>query len=376
MRARTVFTASLLACLALLLAGAGACGSSPGTTESRANGQSCGSTGNSSCASDHCDNGFCCAAGNCCGVAGDCPASYRSPAACDDTGPTTTCQGKRRDATCAEGTCATATVDDDSACAGAVRDCTPFRPITCTSAASQPVATCLTACTGNADCAAGYACAGGQCLVKVGMGAACSGAGQGTCNDGLKCENAICCDAAAGTCCTASAQCAGGLACDTATTHACFTTCADNDSSRCASAGSYCQSNACVAKLAQGAACTAGGQCPAGFCAQGVCCDSACAGTCQSCNDPANPGGRGTCGQASAGTSCSDGNACSSGDACDGAGHCAGTPFSCVGGLCKTSTCNGTGCTVVNLTGPACLHCGTCENGVCVGAVPVGLQCP
>ena len=39
MRARTAFTFSLAASLALLLAGAGACGSSPGATEARSDGQ-------------------------------------------------------------------------------------------------------------------------------------------------------------------------------------------------------------------------------------------------------------------------------------------------------------------------------------------------
>lgn len=347
-----------------LAAGAWGCGSSPERAEVRPNGQACGAGGSSSCASNHCNNGFCCAAGNCCGVPADCPASYHSGPVCDDLGASTTCQGTRRDATCTDGTCATDTVADDSACDGAVRDCTPYAPVACTGAVDQAVAACLTGCTVPADCAPGYACdGGGQCVVKVGLGQACSGSGQGTCGDGLKCENAVCCDAASGTCCSDSSQCSGGLACDVAATHACFTTCTDGTSTRCASASTFCQSNACVDKLSQGVACTASGQCATGNCAQGVCCNSACDAACTSCNDPSNPSTRGQC------LPVADDDRCGR-ISCQGLnGQCRiyndVTTARCQAGACKPPN-DTTTCTSYSDSNALCGFCQKCAGGSCV----------
>lgn len=41
---------------------------------------------------------------------------------------------------------------------------------------------------------------------------------------------------------------------------------------------------------AEGAACTAGTECASGQCVDGVCCESACSGTCETCNLPGSPG--------------------------------------------------------------------------------------
>src|SRR5688572_19850398 len=70
--------------------------------------------------------------------------------------------------------------------------------------------------------------------------------------------------------------------------------------------------------MPNGNACTAGGECTSGFCADGVCCNSPCIGACVACN---LSGSAGTCLPITNGTACSDGNRCSSGDVCQ-AGTC------------------------------------------------------
>ncbi len=95
----------------------------------------------SDCDSEYCENGFCCAFGDCCGVPADCPADYRSPAVCDDAA---TCQGERVDATCVDGTCGFTPVADDSACGTTVKalECAPFADAYCTGATEQSPPVC------------------------------------------------------------------------------------------------------------------------------------------------------------------------------------------------------------------------------------------
>lgn len=370
----------LSSALAVVVAGFAACGSSaPSKKDLVANGQVCGPEGSGSCASGHCANGFCCAAGDCCSIAADCPSTFGSPPTCTSSGSSTTCQGTRLDAACQGSICTVVTVDDDSACDGAVRDCGAYPSTTCTAATDQVVATCASSCTGPADCTTGYTCDGaGKCMLIGGTGDPCTGAGQGTCLAGLRCENGLCCDATAtGACCNTNDQCANGLACDTAS-HACYTTCTNNDSSRCASPPtSYCTANTCVPKLPQADACTDGRQCTSGNCAQGVCCNIACAGACDSCNHPSIPLSKGTCTRLAPGTFCNDGSACTSGDTCDGGGTCVGTPYSCgASSTCVTRGCNGDGtCFAINNNGAACGNCGTCSSGSCVGDCGSLAQC-
>ncbi len=171
--------------------------------------------------------------------------------------------------------------------------------------------------------------------------------------------------------------------------------------------------------VGQGCACTpatAASVCGSQPCVDGVCCDSACGGSCQSCNlagskgnctlipageDPDNEcaaqpestcassgvcDGAGRCALHPAGTPCDDGQTCSSSDQCDGAGTCTGSvPTTCgpgPGNICCTGTCvDGTGCRTspgscpdectpeVLRTGASCAGCGSPGAvGTCQGA--------
>ncbi len=110
------------------------------------------------CLSDHCQNGFCCAAGDCCAAAADCPETYAAAALCDEPA---TCQGTRSDAVCnAASNCESLTVDDDSACDSAlvVSECGLYPTVTCSGAADQTPPACATTCAAAADCDAGAVC--------------------------------------------------------------------------------------------------------------------------------------------------------------------------------------------------------------------------
>ncbi len=108
-------------------------------------------TAGTTCRNRHCQNGFCCAAGDCCdGTAASCPAGYDT-LGCDDA---VLCQGTRRDTVCTGFACASgAPVADDSACGPGIlaADCAaPQGDIYCTGAADQTPRACGT----GATCAA------------------------------------------------------------------------------------------------------------------------------------------------------------------------------------------------------------------------------
>jgi len=267
------------ACLALAAA-AGmtslACNSSPppGEYVLRQDGATCAS--HSECRSGHCDSGYCCASGNCCRTASECPDEFRSASACTFSGssPSVDCQGVRREARCEGYSCSSEEIADDGGCAGSERDCGSYPAVSCTTAVDQEVA-CNTDCSGG--CADGAGCVGGRCVPDAGVGDHCTGAGQGSCGAGLKCQNDVCCSAASSAaCCASDAQC--GL---------CQTCSAEHR---------------CVA--------VALGQDPRGECAAGACTPGWCSGS-------------GTC-AVSAGASCDDGNACTRADVCSGSGSCGG----------------------------------------------------
>jgi hypothetical protein len=130
----------------------------------------------------------------------------------------------------------------------------------------------------------------------------------------------------------------------------------------------------CVAKQANGAACSAADQCTSGNCANNTCCSSAC-GPCGSCGSgTCNDFGAGNAGNPSCSpyvcsgssakcpTTCTGDANCIGGDYCDVTGHCVakqgnGAACSaadqCTSGNCVNSTCCSTAC------GP----CGSCANG-------------
>jgi len=122
----------------------------------------------SQCTSGHCQNGSCCASGDCCFAVGDCPSSYTSPPSCDVNGPTTTCQGTRADATCVGSVCGSAQTDDDSGCTGEARACpNNLAPVLCTADPDQAAAQCPSGCTGDGDCLGGYICVAPSCVIPV-----------------------------------------------------------------------------------------------------------------------------------------------------------------------------------------------------------------
>jgi hypothetical protein len=149
----------------------------------------------------------------------------------------------------------------------------------------------------------------------------------------------------------------------------------------------------CPNKCALGKDCGGGGDCTSTFCAEGVCCQSACGGTCLSCD---LPGKVGMCTVVPAGVS--DPGTCSGGMLCDGGGTCAamsgtgGTKAitvacgmddecfnnNCVAGYCKLKngdpcakdwdcgsySCDANVCTAC-VGNADCPNNNTCTNGVC-----------
>ncbi|MFH1591430.1 MAG: hypothetical protein ABIC95_05895 [archaeon] len=136
----------------------------------QANGGACGD--NSSCISGYCNNDFCCDSGECCSISADCPGAYSTAAQCDNM---TGCQGYRIDATCSSNQCgSTASIDDDSACNGAVEalTCGYYQSEYCTGAADQSAPTCPVTCSIDGECDANAHC-DIVCLEDLSSGQAC-----------------------------------------------------------------------------------------------------------------------------------------------------------------------------------------------------------
>ena len=169
-------------------------------TADLADGSSCDE--NSDCQSGHCENGFCCVAGQCCFDAPDCPAQFSDPHQCLDT---TTCQGQRSDATCTNFMCGTQVIEDDSACTqqSLVSLCGPFASVFCTGAVNQIAPACPTTCTFDEQCDPDAHC-DSACVYDLADGQTCNEASD--CISG-HCDNAFCC--AAGECCAQLANCPG-----------------------------------------------------------------------------------------------------------------------------------------------------------------------
>ena len=297
--------------------------------------------GNNECVSDHCQNGFCCTAGDCCTVEGDCAGlGYDVAPWCHDAA---TCQGYRQDAVCVTNTCETsAAIDDDSAC-DLLLGCAPYVYDYCDGTVDQPIAECPTICVDDTDCITGAHCAMGEdslmhCFYDKLDCETCTGdwdCVSGNCNGPVGQE--VCCAAghdcvptgSAALCpvsyssaadCNDPEHCQGTREDATETSCVCGTLVVDDDSActaavtatgidcacfphpicdgavsqnpTCATtctldteclAGCTCE-GACVSKLSNGEICDEDTDCFSEHCAPGgICCDFECDGTCEAC---------------------------------------------------------------------------------------------
>jgi hypothetical protein len=146
----------------------------------------------SDCASGHCQNGFCCASGDCCNQLTDCPAQFFTAAVCDSAA---TCQGHRRDAQCVSHVCQPGpNTDDDSGCAGQLAStCNLYPSVYCSNQQVQSTPQCLSSCTSDVECdAEGHCGPANQCVLDVAKGGSCQQASD--CQAGLFCVDNVCCD--------------------------------------------------------------------------------------------------------------------------------------------------------------------------------------
>ncbi len=159
----------------------------------------------SDCLSDHCQNDFCCAFGDCCQVASDCPSFGTFEPVCENP---QTCQGTVGAAVCTESnTCATTgTEQNDSACGitTVADECGFFLPVFCNGAEVQDAPVCPTTCTSDAQCDENAYCddVTDTCVEDEDDGQSCSSDSQ--CAGG-HCQNGFCC--ASGDCCESATDC-------------------------------------------------------------------------------------------------------------------------------------------------------------------------
>ncbi|MBK8255273.1 MAG: hypothetical protein IPK82_21760 [Polyangiaceae bacterium] len=338
----------------------------------------------------------------------------------------TTCTGACQACTAAkkgspgDGSCGNIVVgtDPDNEC---------FGTLSCSGAGACALLPAGSACTNNAECSSTF-CVDGVCCntacntlcnactaVKKGSGAdgACGAvaanldpdsecAGAQVCNGSSLCKlpNGEAC--ALGTDCV-SGNCIDGVCCNTTCTGTCNACTAAKKGSGldgvCGAIGANtdpdneclgafsCNGASACALLANGAACTANGECTSGFCADGVCCNTACNTLCNACTAAKkNSGADGTCGtipvnldpdnECPGSTSCSGAGTCSlfaNGTTCTLNAEC--TSGNCVDGVCCNTSCTATcnACTTAKKGSGANGTCGviitgTDPDGECAGA--------
>ncbi len=278
------------------------------------------------CQSGHCQNDFCCAFGDCCTIAEDCPSFGSFDPVCENP---TTCQGARGAAVCTENSiCATTgTQQDDSACTSitVANDCGLYVPIFCNGNVSQTAPVCPSSCQSNADCDANAYCddVTDTCLADEDDGQGCnddSQCGSGHCRNSFCCTSGDCCESASD-CpaqyssspqCSVESACQGqrdlaecinfecstfnnapdDSACTTGTlssdcgaypavtcnggidqtTPVCATSCGSDSA---CDANAYCNAaGQCELDEGDGSACTGDSQCVGGHCENGFCCAS------------------------------------------------------------------------------------------------------
>jgi hypothetical protein len=182
-------------------------------------------------------------------------------------------------------------------------------------------------------------------VTNLGNGEGCTAATAKTCASGF-CVDGVCCSSAV---CSGTCQ-----SCSVAGHEGTCTVATAGTEVPGSCPGQACDSSGSC-KVKNGTACSSASTCASGFCVDGVCCESACDGTCVSCNQS------GRAGKCSAYTQGSDPETeCTFGlgvcrATCNGAGACdyprAGTPC---GNSCQS--CDGNGMCV---NGPSCAPSGT-----------------
>ncbi len=148
----------------------------------------------SDCQSSHCQNGYCCAFGDCCASASNCSlGAYSEPAVCNTP---ENCQGTRRDPACVNSECRKSDpIADDSACTSSVLsdECGAFIAVYCNGQADQSDPACASSCSSDAQCDPSAHCENGSCVADKPLGGNCSAASwcaSGHCVDGVCCDNA------------------------------------------------------------------------------------------------------------------------------------------------------------------------------------------
>jgi hypothetical protein len=174
----------------------------------------------------------------------------------------------------AENTGGAGTCDGNGSCVpGMSTSCVPYKCMN---------GSCLKACGGDGDCAAGHYCDSTVCTKKKAKGAGCGAGNQ--CDSGF-CVDGVCCDNACNGACAACSVAAGSAVDGT-----CGAIKNKADPGLCDAvtgcAGLPCTCNSAgTCKSANGATCAVAMDCASGFCPakDKVCCDGACNGKCQGC---------------------------------------------------------------------------------------------
>ena len=145
------------------------------------------------CVTGYCDNGFCCAGGDCCAQASDCPAEFSQAPTCD----LATCGGASAMAVCDNNQCGSAVTEDNSICDGVVADaCGDFADVVCDGVTAER-GVCADSCAARSDCDPGFTCLDGACVEGDPDGAACEtedSCASGYCQGGLCCSGGECCN--------------------------------------------------------------------------------------------------------------------------------------------------------------------------------------
>ena len=279
----------------------------------KATGQPCGQ--GSECSSSRCSDGVCgdkdCAGCSTCTKALTGKSDGTCAAVPNGLDPHLACG-----TSCSSGTLTTLVCNGSGTCATGSSGTCPGN-VQCASATE-----CLGAgCSTDTQCATGYRCNAGACVLKKTLGVACVSGGEcssGNCVDGFCCGSSSCpqcqaCTGSGGTCAAATSQ--NGQQCTSST---------------------YCYNGACTPCTAN-STCDTGNPCDIG--------KTSCSTGLSVCNKVGNQSAGYSCG---ADQTCT-GSTLTSARTCNGSGTCVGgttsnCPFGCSGNTCFPGLTNGQSC--------------------------------